>query len=290
MLLTRRRLLVALGSLAVARPAFAQDAEWKKVVDAAKKEGKVVVYNGAVGTPALPKVGAAFEAKYGVRMELLEARASELRERIRTEQASGKILGDVSHNGSTTTALQLAENTFQPHGSLPNGKRPVAPFAADDIRIPIYVITYGILVNTEMVKPTEEPKTWQDLLNPRWKGKILSDDMRALGGGAVFFMVTTQKYGKEFHEKLAQLQPHMNRELRGNYPRIAREVTADRVKDHLADLIEGEVIRYELPHLGALNFVVERPSGSAVTRTLALDAHGKSLSSALLNLDIDPSG
>ena len=222
MLLTRRRLLVALGSLAVARPAFAQDAEWKKVVDAAKKEGKVVVYNGAVGTPALPKVGAAFEAKYGVRMELLEARASELRERIRTEQASGKILGDVSHNGSTTTALQLAENTFQPHGSLPNGKRPVAPFAADDIRIPIYVITYGILVNTEMVKPAEEPKTWQDLLNPRWKGKILSDDMRALGGGAVFFMVTTQKYGKEFHEKLAQQQPHMNRELRGNYPRIAR--------------------------------------------------------------------
>ena len=77
------------------------------------------------------------------------------------------------------TALQLAENTFQPHGTLPNGKRPVAPFAADDIRIPIYVITYDILVNTEMVKPAEEPKTWQDLLNPRWKGKILSDDMRA---------------------------------------------------------------------------------------------------------------
>lgn len=71
-----------------------------------------------------------------------------------------------------------------------------------------------------------------------------------------------------------------------DYPRIEREVTAERVRDHLADLIEGEVIRYELPHLGALNFVVERPSGSAVTRTLALDAHGKSLSSALLNLDI----
>jgi iron(III) transport system substrate-binding protein len=212
---------VAAGA-AAARPAFAQDADWKKVVDAAKKEGKVVVYNGAVGTPVLPKVGAAFEAKYGVRFELLEARASELRERIRTEQASGKVLGDVSHNGSTTTALQLAEGTFQPHGALPNGKRPVAPFAADDIRIPIYVITYGILVNTDMVKPGEEPKTWQDLLNPRWKGKLLSDDMRALGGGAVFFMVTTQKYGKEYHEKLAQQQPHMNRELRGNYPRVAR--------------------------------------------------------------------
>ena len=82
-----------------------------------------MVYNGAVGTPAMPKIAAAFEAKYGIRVELLEARASELRERIRTEQASGKVLGDVSHNGSTTTALQLAEGTFQPHGPLPNGGR-----------------------------------------------------------------------------------------------------------------------------------------------------------------------
>ena len=99
------------------------DAEWKKVIEAAKKEGKVVVYNGAVGTPALPKAGAAFEAQYGIRFELLEARASELRERIRTEQAAGKVLGDVSHNGSTTTALQLAEGTFQPYGALPE-RRP----------------------------------------------------------------------------------------------------------------------------------------------------------------------
>ena len=226
-MLSRRTVLrlAALSALAAPRAAAAQapaDAEWKKVIEAAKKEGKVVVYNGAVGTPALPKVGAAFEAKYGIRFELLEARASELRERIRTEQAAGKVLGDVSHNGSTTTALQLAEGTFVPYGALPNAARPVAPFKADGTRVPIYVIPYGILVNTDMVKPGEEPKSWKDVLDPRWKGKILSDDMRALGGGAVFFMVMTQRFGKEFHEKLAEQQPHMNRDLRGNYPRIAR--------------------------------------------------------------------
>jgi len=221
-MLTRRAVLGGMAATVVARPAWAQDADWKKVVDAAKKEGKVVVYNGAVGMPVLPKVGAAFEGKYGIRFELLEARASELRERICTEQASGKILGDVSHNGSTTTALQLAEGTFQPHGTLPNGKRPVAPFATDDVRIPIYVIPYGILVNSEMVKAADEPKSWKDLLNPRWKGKLLMDDMRALGGGAVFFMVTHRTFGKEFHDKLAEQQPHMNRDLRGNFPRVAR--------------------------------------------------------------------
>jgi len=71
-----------------------------------------------------------------------------------------------------------------------------------------------------------------------------------------------------------------------DYPRLAREVTADRVAGHFAELIEGPVIRYELPQLAALNFVLERPAGGGVTETLALDPHGKSLSAALLDLEI----
>ena len=46
------------------------------------------------------------------------------------------------------------------------------------------------------------------------------------------------------------------------------------------------MVRYELPQLGALNFVLQRPPGGGVTETLALDAHGKSLSSALLDLEM----
>lgn len=72
----------------------------------------------------------------------------------------------------------------------------------------------------------------------------------------------------------------------GDYPRLAREVTVDRVRAHFAGLIDGPVARYELPQLGALNFVVERPAGGGVTETLALDPHGKSLSAALLELEI----
>ena len=71
-----------------------------------------------------------------------------------------------------------------------------------------------------------------------------------------------------------------------DYPRLAREVTAERVRAHLVELIDGPVLRYELPQLGALNFVIERPRGGGVTETLALDPHGKSLSSALLELEI----
>jgi hypothetical protein len=55
---------------------------------------------------------------------------------------------------------------------------------------------------------------------------------------------------------------------------------------HFAGIVTGEVIRYELPTIGALNFVLIGALGGGVTRSLALDAHGKSLSSALLTLDL----
>jgi hypothetical protein len=71
-----------------------------------------------------------------------------------------------------------------------------------------------------------------------------------------------------------------------DYPTLVRHVTAARVKERFADLVNGEVVRYEIPSLGALNFVLHGVIGGGVTRTLALDAHGKSLSSALLDLDI----
>lgn len=71
-----------------------------------------------------------------------------------------------------------------------------------------------------------------------------------------------------------------------DYPRLVRHVTAPRVKALFAELADGEVIRYELPSIGALNFVLQRLIGGGVTRTLAIDGHGKSLSSALLEIEI----
>jgi hypothetical protein len=71
-----------------------------------------------------------------------------------------------------------------------------------------------------------------------------------------------------------------------HYPLLLQQVTAERVKAHFGGVVEGEVVRYELPNIAALNFVMSRALGGGVTRSLALDAHGKSLSSALLDLDI----
>lgn len=74
-----------------------------------------------------------------------------------------------------------------------------------------------------------------------------------------------------------------------DYPLLLREVTAERVRAHFGEVVAGKVVRYEIPSLSALNFVMRQALGGGVTRSLALDTHGKSLSSALLDLDIDGS-
>ncbi|MCJ2121474.1 hypothetical protein [Methylobacterium sp. J-077] len=71
-----------------------------------------------------------------------------------------------------------------------------------------------------------------------------------------------------------------------DYGHLEAHVTPERVQEHFREIMTGEVIRYALPKIGALNFVLKGALGGGVTRSLALDAHGKALGSALLDLDI----
>ena len=71
-----------------------------------------------------------------------------------------------------------------------------------------------------------------------------------------------------------------------DFPLIEERITAARVTDYFSGMINGPVIRYALPKLAALNFVLQRPDGQSVTHTLAIDAHGKCLGSALLAMEV----
>ena len=71
-----------------------------------------------------------------------------------------------------------------------------------------------------------------------------------------------------------------------DYEMLKEKVTAERVKEHFKGIVKGEVVRYELPNIHALNFVMYAALGGGVTRSLSVDMHGKGLSSYLLDLDI----
>ena len=71
------------------------------------------------------------------------------------------------------------------------------------------------------------------------------------------------------------------------YPILVREVTPERVKAHFGELCKGEVERYELPNLGALNFLLHESLGGGGTLSLRTDAQGKTFSAALLRMEIE---
>jgi hypothetical protein len=71
------------------------------------------------------------------------------------------------------------------------------------------------------------------------------------------------------------------------YPLLVREVTAERVKEHFAGICMGEVERFELPNLAALNFLLHESLGGGGTVSLMTDAQGKTFSTALLRMRIE---
>ena len=73
------------------------------------------------------------------------------------------------------------------------------------------------------------------------------------------------------------------------YPILVREVTTERVKDHFKGICKGEVERFELPNLGALNFLLHESLGGGGTLSLMTDAQGKTFSTAMLRMEIEVS-
>lgn len=71
-----------------------------------------------------------------------------------------------------------------------------------------------------------------------------------------------------------------------DYSLLCENVTAEKVKSHLSAIVKGKIIRYELPNISSLLFICHDALGGGVTTSLKMDAHGKTLSFALLEMEI----
>ncbi|MDH7795177.1 MULTISPECIES: extracellular solute-binding protein [unclassified Beijerinckia] len=221
-MIDRRALLTAGAATSLLRytPASAQPADWAQIERAAKAEREVVVYNTGVGLHR--DVAGAFEARTGIKVNFLDMHASELRERVRIEQSAGRFVTDICLNGSTGSIVMDQLGQFQPHGGLPNEANLLDAFRDNGTRISIFQNIFGFMINTRLVPLSEEPKSFADLLHPRFKGKILADDPRASGEGYATFAVTYDKLGVGFQQQLAKQELVFTRNLLEGAQRVAR--------------------------------------------------------------------
>jgi len=229
------------------------ETEWNKVIEAAKGEGNVTVYSAVTGAPQPKAIAKLFEDKYGIRVEILEGRPAEIHERIRMEAGANKAIGDITLNGSTTVALLRSQGLIAPLPRVPNASKVVIPVSSPD-ELMLFVNAYGIVANTAAVKKEDRPRSWLDLLDHKWKGKILANDPATTGAAATTFSVLLDKFGEDYHRKYAKQDLSINLQTRDNPRRVARGEFAIFAPFTLTDMgaLEGLPLEPIVPSEGAV--------------------------------------
>jgi iron(III) transport system substrate-binding protein len=172
--------------------------------EAAKQEGKLVIYGG--GSPEqFGPVKAAFQQEFpGITVDSADQRGRETREKILVEQQTKNYVADLAITGTDTQASIIEAGATEDYQSLFLEKvvsdlRPQyatsSPYTASD---------YTIAINTTLVKPEDEPRSWKDVLDPKWKGKLALDDPRGSGPGAYVLSAVEEVLGDDFTTELAK--------------------------------------------------------------------------------------
>jgi iron(III) transport system substrate-binding protein len=195
-----------------AGPFMSEDsAEWKAILDAARREGQVVGYGSDSLAPMLDKYKDEFAAKYGIQISWVSGSGGETTERLTAEKDANRRVASMFSSGDTSGYAVYKAELLQELRGLPNGAR-IHPVEQSVLEMsknqywPLYNIVRGLVINTQLIPPAEELKNWRDLLDPKWKGKIALNDPSRSGGGHTFFeiMLKTPGYGEEFLRALAQ--------------------------------------------------------------------------------------
>ena len=174
-------------------------------IEAAKKEGSAVWYTtGIIDQFVRPTVDA-FAKKYGVKVDYVRANAAEIGLRVSNEAKAGKVLADLI-DGTSTTVLLKRENLVEKW--VPDVKIPERYIDPDRFWMATneYVLTPGY--NEELVPAAVRPKTWDDLLDARWKGKMAWNTTPSSSSGQGFVGLVMMEKGeanaRAYFEKLAK--------------------------------------------------------------------------------------
>lgn len=211
---------------AAAPAAKAAPPGWDKVVEGARKEGKLTIYSTFSVPGFQTGFNKAVKDKFGIEIEWVVNPGAVNAEKLRVEQAAGKPVGDIYHGGYGAT-IPLVEAGFlvdyrPPIIDMEPGVwvRDLFPYVKE------YVATHQppihpLVVNTKLLKPEEYPKRYTDLLDPKWKGKMNIHDPTIMGIGSAQFMMMMEKEGIGYWEKMAKQELRLIRSYAESIRRVA---------------------------------------------------------------------
>jgi len=203
--MAERRLLTIVMAISwavvFAGPAFAQDAR----LEAARKEGKVVWYT-SLALPSAEKVAKLFEAAYpGIKVEVHRTGSQRVLQRVMQELQANIKNADVLHTSDAGHFVLLKEKKLLMKYA-PAGVEKFPPGFKDrdgyhyGLRATVSVIAY----NPKVIPPAEAPKTWKDLLDPKWKGKMVTAHPGYSGIIATHVLALVNLHGWDYFRQLAQ--------------------------------------------------------------------------------------
>jgi iron(III) transport system substrate-binding protein len=219
--LNRRSLMAGLGALAAATPFRARAAGiTPELIEAARKEGSVTWYIAQVDTATAEAMGSAFTAQFpGVTVSVIRTTGQVAYERLLQDLKNGAPQCDVF---SSTDPAQYP--ALKKRGALadytPAGAATLLPaftkVSDPGFMYPSSSTSHVLVYNSLHVKPDDAPKTWTDLLDPRWKGRVATGHPAFSGCTGIWVLALTKTYGWDYFEKLAKNNPRIGRS--GNDP------------------------------------------------------------------------
>lgn len=206
--------------------------EWDKVAAEARKEARLLLLT-SLGSDVRLEITKVMKEKFGIDAEFIAGRGTETAEKIAGERRAGLYLQD-AYMGGVSTALTL----LKPKGFLevmdtalflPEVVDPKVwwqgslPYLDKDHTIMAYmaIAQQPITINTALVKPGEVT-SWKDLLNPKFKGKIILDDPSVTGKGSTTVIVASEIMGMDYVRELGRQDIAITRDKRLHIEGIAR--------------------------------------------------------------------
>ena len=177
------------------------------LVEAAKKEGKVVWYT-SLALPSAEKVAKLFEAAYpGIKVEVHRTGSQRILQRVMQELQANIKNVDVIHTSDAGHFVLLKEKKLLARHTPPGVDRFPAGFKDKDgyyygLRATVNVIAY----NTQKISAADAPRTWKDLLDPKWKGRMVTAHPGYSGVIATHVLALVHLYGWEYFQTLAKNQ------------------------------------------------------------------------------------